>query len=960
MLSRVGEPGTAIVESKYTPHQAAYFAHELVRRASSDDPEKLGASLFNATVDLNPHQVEASLFAFRSPLSRGAILCDEVGLGKTIEAGLIVSQLWAERKRRILVICPTILRKQWAQELIDKFSIDSVVLDTRTAKKLEQSDLKPFEPKDKVVICSFHFASAHEADILAVPWNLIVIDEAHRMRNVWKNDRGMAAHVRTAVQSHPLVLLTATPLQNSLLELYGLTTFIDEHIFGDLEAFRARYMRGPTDDRDLADLKMRLAPICQRTLRRQVQEYIKFTSRIPITQGFQPHEDEQRLYDLVSEFLQRKDSAALPARQRHLMTLVMRKLLASSSFAIANTLEVLIDRLAVQHGDALMALEQDYETAEELTEEWEEEEPEQGPVEAEQVRHEIEELGTFVALARSISTNAKGEALLQALDKGFEKLTELGAGRKAVIFTESRRTQQYLLDLLATNGYSGRLVAINGTNDGKEAQAAYALWKEKHKGEPVVSGNKAIDIRTALVEHFRDEADILVATEAAAEGINLQFCSLLVNYDLPWNPQRIEQRIGRCHRYGQKFDVVVVNFLNQANEADLRVFELLNEKFRLFEGVFGASDQVLGALESGVDFERRILDIYQSCRTKPEIDQAFDQLQLELGEEITTRMDETQRKILENFDQEVQDRIRASGKALEERLDTLQTLLWKLTVAELHGKAKFDGRYAFELTDATDLGSGARPGKYKLAAGNQEVHGAERYRLDHPIAQTIIDRAAGRALDPVRVVFDYTNSQTKAGILEPHVGKSGWLCLTRLTLTSLDDEDELVFAVLDDSLDALESDIGPKLLQQEARECEAIPVPWEVEERLKLQNERLLNEITEQFGEKNRRFFEDELDKLERWAEDKKHGLETTIKDIDREIKRLAREARLEPRLEAKVERTKEKAKLEAERNRKRRELFDAQDEIEAKKQQLLDDIEARLKATFSRRPVLTLRWEVR
>jgi len=129
-----------------------------------------------------------------------------------------------------------------------------------------------------------------------------------------------------------------------------------------------------------------------------------------------------------------------------------------------------------------------------------------------------------------------------------------------------------------------------------------------------------------LVEYFRDEAVIMIATEAGAEGINLQFCSLVVNYDLPWNPQRIEQRIGRCHRYGQRHDVVVVNFLNRKNAADQRVYQLLSEKFKLFEGVFGASDEVLGNIESGVDFEKRIAQIYQQCRTEDEIQSAFDAL----------------------------------------------------------------------------------------------------------------------------------------------------------------------------------------------------------------------------------------------------------------------------------------------------------------------------------------------
>src|SRR5207253_7787757 len=156
-------------------------------------------------------------------------------------------------------------------------------------------------------------------------------------------------------------------------------------------------------------------------------------------------------------------------------------------------------------------------------------------------------------------------------------------------------------------------------------------------GTDHITNSPTADKRAALVEYFHDEAIIMVATEAAAEGINLQFCNVVVNYDLPWNPQRIEQRIGRCHRYGQKFDVVVVNFLNKKNAADQRVYELLDEKFKLFSGVFGASDEVLGAVESGVDFEKRIVGIYQKCRTEEQIEFEFDTLQSELEVQIDDR-----------------------------------------------------------------------------------------------------------------------------------------------------------------------------------------------------------------------------------------------------------------------------------------------------------------------------------
>src|SRR5579871_3749270 len=152
----------------YTPYHAAYYAHELTRKSASDDPNKLGASLYSATVDLNPHQVDAALFAFRSPLSRGAILADEVGLGKTIEAGLLISQLWAERKRRILVICPTILRKQWAQELSDKFHLESLVLDGKEFNARTKQGQDPLTPNNQVVICSYNFVQAKEIQVLAV------------------------------------------------------------------------------------------------------------------------------------------------------------------------------------------------------------------------------------------------------------------------------------------------------------------------------------------------------------------------------------------------------------------------------------------------------------------------------------------------------------------------------------------------------------------------------------------------------------------------------------------------------------------------------------------------------------------------------------------------------------------------------------------------------------------------
>ena len=212
----------------------------------------------------------------------------------------------------------------------------------------------------------------------------------------------------------------------------------------------------------------------------------------------------------------------------------------------------------------------EFESLDEMKDEWLEEDDEEReekksftPEEIEEIKHEIVNLKEFRDLAASISKNAKGEVLITALSKGFEKLRELGAQEKAIIFTESVRTQEYLRKNLEEKGYKDKIVLFNGSNTDQKSREIYKHWIDKYQGTDKVSGSKTADMRAALVEYFRDEATIMIATEAAAEGINLQFCSLVVNYDLPWNPQRIEQRIGRCHRYGQKYDVVVVNFLNR-------------------------------------------------------------------------------------------------------------------------------------------------------------------------------------------------------------------------------------------------------------------------------------------------------------------------------------------------------------------------------------------------------------
>lgn len=954
-----------------TDYQAKFLANFLTRRLPANDLNKLTASLQDAQVDLTPHQVEAASFAFKSPLSKGAILADEVGLGKTIEAGIILSQHWAEHKRRLLVICPANLRKQWSSELFEKFYLPSVILEAKSFNHaVELGNLNPFNT-DKIIICSYQFAKAKAPYIRHTDWDLVIIDEAHRLRNVYKPTNKTSNAIKDALKSRKKILMTATPLQNSILELYGLVSIIDDYVFGDLKSFKSQFSRN-LEEEDYNELRNRLQPICKRTLRRQVLEYIKYTKRIAILEEFFPTKDEQKLYNLVTEYLSRPKLYALPNSQRQLMTLILRKLLASSTYAIYGTFCSLISRLEnmLRECEGLELEEggiDDIHVDYEADDEWlddeevaEDEVKELHPNDIAGIRKEIEDLVVFRELAAKIRKNSKAEHLFTALDKGFEQLEHLGANKKALIFTESKRTQDFLYDLLEKRGYNGKVVRFNGTNTDKESTAIYKNWLKRHKGTSKVTGSMTADRRAAIVDYFREEATIMIATEAAAEGINLQFCSLIVNYDMPWNPQRIEQRIGRCHRYGQKFDVVVINFLNKANAADIRVYELLDQKFKLFDGVFGASDEVLGSIGNGVDFEKRISQIYNECRTTDEIEAAFDALQEELKSQISEKMLKARATLLENFDESVQEKLKINLAMSLSNLDVFEKRLWMLTQYALRDTATFeDDKYQFELRDGLYSGVYYMSTDRDSKSESGQPNNAQPYRIGHRLAQDIVSKYKDVQLPYMMIEFDYSGTQGKTALLETLVGKSGWMRVERVSIDSFEQEDHILLACYTDDGVEVYPEIAERMLMLSARAISQIDVDEGTVENTCTRIEQMKLDILEESALRNQVFFEEEMEKLDSWADDMKVSLEREITDLDAEIKLRKSEAKKMLRLNDKVAAQRVIKDLEKKRAEKRQNLYEAQDEVDAKKENLLSSVERMLEQKIEHEELFTIRWRV-
>ena len=798
------EPARAL-----TPFHERLLSEELTLR-SADSHQRMANALSEAKVDLNPHQVEAAAFALDSLSRGGCMLADEVGLGKTIEAGLAIGQLVAEGKTRILILAPATLRAQWNSELKEKFDLESVLVDGRTVRATGNCFDQPFP-----VICSHPFAANKAAMLAEIPWDLVVIDEAHRLRNAHKQGHKTGQALRAALQGRPKLLLTATPLQNDLMELFGLMSLLDEQILGPEHAFRSRYQVDPEcgglKEDAVAELKERLAPVVQRTLRRQVREYVRYTNRRSIVEDFAPSPEEQDLYEKVSEYLRRSEAAAIEPGKKTLLTLCYRKLLASSTYAIAPTLRKLADNLekrleAAKLGAQALALFEP-EEAKQYAEEGEEWSDEPGkPANVRTLQNEVWELKQYADLADSIKVNAKGEALKRALDRTFTVMRAHQWPEKALIFTESKRTQQYLFNLLSENGYRGKISLLSGD---------VAATPEE---------------RRALVDEFRNNTQILICTEAGAEGLNLQFCNLVVNYDLPWNPQRVEQRIGRCHRYGQQRDVLVINFLNRQNAADARLFELLEKKLNLFDGVFGASDEILGALESGVDFERRVLDIYQSCRHPDEINAAFDKLRADMEQRISSRMTEMRSVVLERFDGDVRRRLKLAGEQTKEVLARRQQEARALTGSVLGSRAS---------------------GRLQVAKAAYAV----RDRTHDAISYLQLD-AAGLPSRLARLA-----------------GSEGWWFVYKIELTGLKAEEKLVHLVLvrekDGGFRALPMADGAHFLKlaakpEKRRQPEAISVSL-------LQEQALLaakDELVRAAERRNARELDRARERADRYAED--------------------------------------------------------------------------------------------
>lgn len=635
------------------------------------------------------------MFALRRLPQGGAMLCDEVGLGKTIEAGLVITQLRAAGSGHILIIVPLSLARQWQVELEDLFSLPSTILGPDSGACTERG----------IYIVGREFASTAKGRNLVKTlglWDLVVIDEAHELfatiynrfskstgeyqKNLAKGSARRAAQIREMISGFPILLLTATPLQNNLYELWGLVQFIDPdyRVLGKFNEFCMLFVTGEGGRAIVPNmeetLRQRLSLVLKRTLRRQAQPFMKkpFRDRHVVTANFNPDKQETDLYNLVSRWLSQEKLAAYRRGHRGLMALQLRRRMASSIEALVATLAGIKQRMIRMQETGVYPTKDD--SADLELEDLDDNEEELLEVDMQLLEQDLAEVDRMEKLARqvmSIGAESKKRKLLEIIKQVQERSLDGVVSDKVVVFTESVKTLNSLIEYLEDNGFKDQVTAFAGSNSGPLADRAWKHWYEK-VGQFEGKLDTGAAMRAALVYEFKTQTSIFLATEAGAKGLNLQFCNCLVNYDLPWNPQRIEQRIGRVHRYGQLHDVVIVNFINLSNEAEGRVYELLNEKLHIFTEALGVSDTILNTPEIALNLEMRINDLLNRCRTQQEIEEAFDRLVLELDAAEKQLHDErllAAKQLLCDFDESVQARLGVLETALKPALSSYDQML---------------------------------------------------------------------------------------------------------------------------------------------------------------------------------------------------------------------------------------------------------------------------------------------
>ena len=581
-----------------------YEISEINKLITSKGYDRLIPTFSSSAMKVYPHQIAETMFALDSN-EKGLILGNEAGLGKTFTSMIFISQNYIEGKK-ILIVTPLSLIGQWNELIAYNLTLDYKVL---TGEEKPEENMF----NDKVVLTTYEYLN-NKFDLLRkASFDIVIFDEAQRVGSFYNDKNKYINNLRECVRNSFKLLLTPLPFEINILKLYGVIKFIDENAFNgiDKDTFFKRYYK---KEENYTELLNEVNKYCFRTLKSQVKHYVKIPNRVIKMIKYNFNTKEEKLYAMIENYLQMENKKIFPKMELYDLTLMFTKNLSSSVNSFSNMLENVIKR------------------AESI----------------ENCNEELEKLKTMLEFTKSIKSSDKTKQLQLILKNGFNSLKKVGANKKAIIFTESKATQQYLYNVLKGKY---KVLGFNGDNS------------RDYK----------------IIDDFKRKFDILIATDIASEGFNLDFCCFVINYDLPYNVLKLEQRISRCHRQGQAFDVVVVNFFNENNFYDVRLMELINKRLKQFNGIMGMTDTV-------IDFSE---DMEINLRTREEVEQEYNNILEDNREENIQLLDNTETIVKYVFNKEIEEKYTINTAYLKYKNDFINNAIWELAKFVLEDEKGF-------------------------------------------------------------------------------------------------------------------------------------------------------------------------------------------------------------------------------------------------------------------------------
>ncbi|WP_250278595.1 DEAD/DEAH box helicase [[Clostridium] colinum] len=570
-----------------------YEISEIRKLTNSKGYDRLIPAFSSSIMKVYPHQIAETIFALDSK-EKGLILGNEAGLGKTFTSMIFISQNYIEGKK-ILIVTPISLIGQWSEIMNNNLTLDYKVLNGE-----EKATENIFD--DRVILTTYEYLNNKFGLLKQASFDIVIFDEAQRLGSFYNNKNKYISSLRESIKNSFKLLLTPLPFEINILKLYGIIKFIDDNAFWgmDKDTFFKRYYKKEEKYKELLE---EVNKYCFRTLKAQVKHYVKIPNRIIKMVKYNFTKKEEKLYKMIEIYLKLENKKIFPKMELYDLTLMFTKNLSSSVNSFSNMLENIIKRA---------------ENIEDCDE-------------------ELNQLKLMLEFSNSIKSSEKTKQLELILKKGFNNLKSVGANKKAIIFTESKATQNYL----------------------------YNILNSKYK-VLVFNGDNSRDYK--IIDKFKREYEILIATDIASEGFNLDFCCFVINYDLPYNVLKLEQRISRCHRKGQAFDVLVVNFFNVNNFYDVRLLELIKKRLKQFNDIMGMTDTIIDFCED--------MDI--KLRSKEEIEEQYNNILEENKEENIKLLDNTETIVKYIFNKEIEERYKINPAYLKYKNDFINNAIWEL------------------------------------------------------------------------------------------------------------------------------------------------------------------------------------------------------------------------------------------------------------------------------------------